>query len=380
MPARHILSYARDLSGGGVERALLRLAGGWVAAGRRVTLVLGRADGPLAVELPAGVAVIELGATGKRKLARGLIAAARADRPDILFCPGNHYTGMAAWARWRLGGDCPPLVGKMSNAVSRGDHGWLLDRAHHVWLGWHGRFLDHLVGMTPATAVEAAAATGMIGRVSAIPNPPAMPLPDAVRPPLPGGRFVLGVGRLVRQKRWDRLVAALPALDVPVVILGEGAERATLAAQAAALGVADRLHLPGHAADPLPAMARAAVLALPSDFEGVPGVLREALSVGTPVVTTDSSPAVHEIVASPALGTVVGREDAGALAAALRGWLNSGARPAPVPLPGRDSAERYLALFDRLVDQTSPTCGRGTSSPLLPLRAPLERDLGHRHE
>ena len=33
MPAAHILTYARDLTGGGVERALLRLAGGWVAAG-----------------------------------------------------------------------------------------------------------------------------------------------------------------------------------------------------------------------------------------------------------------------------------------------------------------------------------------------------------
>ena len=354
MRARHILSYARDLTGGGVERALLRLAGGWVAAGRRVTLVLGRAEGPLAVELPPGIELVDLDSLAAPRLAAGLVREVRARRPDILFCPGNHYTGIAAWARWRLGNDCPPLVAKMSNAVRRGDHGWLVDRGHRAWLALHGRFLDHLVAMTPATAAAAAPATRMIGRTSAIPNPPPVPIGDAAMPPLPPGPFLLGVGRLVPQKRWDRLVAALPALgEVPLVLLGEGPERAALLAQAAALDVAGRLHLPGHAADPLPAMARAAVLALPSDFEGVPGVLREALSVGTPVVATDSSPAVAEIVTSPALGTVVARDDPPALAAALRHWLAAEHRPIPVPLPGSDSAARYLELFDRLAGQTA---------------------------
>ena len=354
MTADHILSYARDLRGGGVERALLRLAGGWAAAGRQVTLVLGCADGPLAVEMPSGVTVVELGGTGAIRLTAGLVREVRGGRPDIVFCPGNQYTAVAALARTRLGRACPPLVAKMSNAVHRGDHGFVFDRGHALWLALHGSFLDHLVGMTPATAAQAAAATRMTGRVSAIPNPPPALFAQAPSPPLPDGPFVLGVGRLVKQKRWDRLVATLPALDVPIVILGDGPERAALLAQAGALGVADRLHLPGHATDPLPAMARATVLALPSDFEGVPGVLREALSVGTPVVATDSSPAVREIVASPALGTVVARNDAAALMAALLHWLASGRRPAPVPLPGADSAARYLNLFDRL---TEPTTG-----------------------
>ena len=94
-------------------------------------------------------------------------------------------------------------------------------------------------------------------------------------------------------------------------------------------------------------MAGAAVLALPSDYEGVPGVLREALSVGTPVVATASSPAVREIVGDARLGTVVAPEDAAGLAAALNHWLVA-PRPAPVPQPGGDSAARYLRLFDTL--------------------------------
>lgn len=349
MPAQHILSFARDLSGGGVERALLRLAGAW-ARTRRVTLVLGRAVGPLRSELSAEVELIDLGVSGIVPLARALPDVVRGVRPDLLFCPGSDYTSSAAWTRLRLGRAAPPLVAKQSNAVRRGDHGALADRAHRAWLALHGRFLDHLVAMTPALADAAARATGMSGRVSVIPNPPSAATGDTALPPLPE-RFILGVGRLVPQKRWDRLVAALPCLPgVALVLAGDGPERAALAAQAARLGVADRLQLLGHVRDPLPLMARARVLALTSDYEGAPGVLAEALSVGTPVVATLSSPAVPELVHGPVLGQVVARDDAAGLAAALRHRLDPATpRPPPQPRPGADSADRYLSLFDALV-------------------------------
>ena len=345
--AQHILTYAEDLRGGGVERAQLRLARGWLAAGRRVTLAIEDISGPLAEELPEGLEIV----TPSRLLA--LPNVVRRLAPDIIFCPGNFYTGIAAWTRLRLGKTCPPIVAKMSNAPARADHGHLMHAAHQVWLARHGSFLDHLVAMTPATANEAALATRMIGRTSVIPNPPAVAIPIAL-PDLPP-RYILGVGRLEPQKRWDRVIVALPLLAdqaIPLVILGEGSERGAIEAQIRALGLAGRVLLLGHSGDPLPVMARAAVLALTSDYEGVPGVLREALSVGTPAVSTDSSAAVAEIVDRPDRGTVVARDDAAALVRALDAWLAPTAiRPAPVPQPGADSADRYLALFDRLVRQ-----------------------------
>jgi len=111
-----------------------------------------------------------------------------------------------------------------------------------------------------------------------------------------------------------------------------------------------RVLLLGHSSDPLPIMARAAILVLTSDYEGVPGVLREALSVGTPVISTDSSAAVAEIIDRTDRGTVIAKDDASALVAALEAWLAPTAqRPVPVPQPGADSANRYLILFDQLV-------------------------------
>jgi glycosyltransferase involved in cell wall biosynthesis len=345
--AEHILSYAQTLRGGGVERALLRLAGAWLAAGRRVTLVIGVPEGPLASELPPGVEVVTLGSPDYRALlALPRHVATRA--PDVIFCPGSHYTGVAAWTRWRLGRACPPIVGKVSNALDRPDHGRLIGAAHAAWLRAHPRFIDRVVAMTPASAAATAHAMRLAARdVAVIPNPPARPIPGAPALRLPP-RYILGVGRLAPQKRWDRLVAAMPRLRqrMPLVILGEGEARGSLQQQAQTIGV--DLLMPGHAADPLGAMARAAVLALTSDFEGVPGVLRESLSVGTPVISTNSSPAVAEIVTDAAFGTIVPREDPDALVAALDHWL-AAPRPAPVPPPGADAAVRYLALFDSLM-------------------------------
>ena len=353
LPAAHILAYAQTLDGGGVERALLRLARGWSENGRRVTLVIGDARGPLACEVPANADLRILGDSSYRAM-RAVAEIARVVGPDVIFCPGNHYTGVAAYLRLRLGRHCPPIVAKVSNRLARTDQGRAVAVGYRAWLSRHPHFLQHLVAMTPAMRDETIAALRIAPeRVSVIPNPPAVRVPGIAPAWLPHGRFLLGVGRLAPQKRWDRLIAALPRLahpDTQLVILGEGAERAALEGQIAALGLQGRVHLPGYHADPGPALARAAVVVLTSDFEGVPGVLREALAEGTPVVATDSSVAVSEIVSTPALGSVVPLDDSRALVSALDQWLAPGrARPAAVPEPGADSASRYLDLFDAVV-------------------------------
>jgi glycosyltransferase involved in cell wall biosynthesis len=345
------------MRGGGVERALLRMAEGWLRAGRRVTFILGSDEGPLAAEIPPGVDLIHLG-DARYSALFALAGHVRRTAPDLIFCPGNHYSGVAAMTRLQLGRGSPPIVAKVSNALVRPEQGGLEAWAYRRWLRLHPRFLDQIVAMTPAMAAEAIAEMHVPpGRVSVIANPPATARPDAAPVQLPEGRYLVGVGRLERQKRWDRLIDAVSRLtdqEVRLLILGEGSMRAELEAQVAALGLGARVSMPGHAGDPLPALAGAAVAVLTSDYEGVPGVLREALSVGTPVVSTESSVAVREILTGPDLGTVVAREDPAALVAALDLWLTPGRnRPVPVVANGDPIAE-YLALFDRLVSTRRP--------------------------
>ena len=360
--AASILAYAQTLKGGGVERVLLRLARNWGDLGRRVTLVIGEASGPLAAELPPdtspNIDVRVLGDASYRGL-RAVAGIVGEVSPDLIFCPGNHYTGVALYLRLRLGRRCPPIVAKVSNRLARNDQGPLASACYRAWLRLHPRFIDHVVAMTPAMRDETIGAMHIAAdRVGIIPNPPAPRLSDTAPSWLPAGRFLLGVGRLAPQKRWDRMIAALPRLasdDTHLVILGEGAERATLEAQVDALGLRGRVHLPGYFPDPRVALGRAAAVVLTSDFEGVPGVLREALAEGTPVVSTESSVAVREIVTSRAMGSIVAPGDDHALIAALDHWLAPGrTRPDPIAEPGADSAQRYLDLFDSVVAASTP--------------------------
>lgn len=348
--AHHILTFAQTLAGGGVESAMLRLAEGWLAAGRRVTILLGDGEGPLAGDLPQGAELIEIGAHGLPAL-RVPERLVRRIAPDLLFCPGNHYTSSLLWLRCQMGRALPPVVGKISNALaSRPPFG----AARRFWLARHRGFIDHFVALSPAMRAEAMAALGVPPtRVSVIPNPPALPRTLRLPPRLPRAPLLVGVGRLEPQKRWDRLIAAIPRLAdraAIALILGEGSLRPMLEAQIRALGLSERVLLPGYCPDPAGYVRQARAAVLTSDFEGAPNVLREALALGTPVVATDSSVAVREIVDRPALGTVVPRDDGDALVAALDDWLAPDARrPDPVPPPGLDAPARYLELFDRLV-------------------------------
>lgn len=352
--AGHIVTFAETLNGGGVERVMLRLARGWLAQRRCVTILIGTRGGPLEAEIPAGAGLIEIGRGGFPALRPPCALLARLD-PDLLFCPGSHYTSTMLGCR--LAGVRAPIVAKISNALARRNWPALVAWGNRRWLRSQPRFIDHFVAMTPAMAAQAERALG-IGppRLSVIANPPVIAPAQAgaaLAVPLPAGPLLVGVGRLEPQKRWDRLIGAIPALAaraVRLVIVGEGSARAMLEAQIAALGLGDRVVLAGYAADPSPWLRRATAAVLTSDFEGVPNVLREALALGTPVVATDSSVAVREIVASPAQGSVVPLGDDAALVAALDYWLAAGrARPEPVPPVGIDAPERYLALFDAVV-------------------------------
>ena len=139
-----------------------------------------------------------------------------------------------------------------------------------------------------------------------------------------GPAHVVAVGRLVRKKGFDTLLAAAAKLpEVRVTIVGDGPERAALARQAA--GVGERVVLTGQLA---PAEVRAAlraatVLALPSrvdaagDRDGLANVLLEALATGLPVVTTRAGSAA-DAVHDGRTGLLVPPDDAPALAGALR--------------------------------------------------------------
>jgi glycosyltransferase involved in cell wall biosynthesis len=110
------------------------------------------------------------------------------------------------------------------------------------------------------------------------------------RDPEPGPLRLLYVGRLGAQKNVARLLDAMSLVTEPVTLrlVGDGELRAGLEAQAERLGLGDRVAFCGrlHGADLVEQYANAQAFVLPSDREGMPLVVMEAMAASLPVVAT----------------------------------------------------------------------------------------------
>jgi glycosyltransferase involved in cell wall biosynthesis len=130
----------------------------------------------------------------------------------------------------------------------------------------------------------------------------------------PDTPLIGSLGRLVKQKRYDRLIGSMAQLprDVHLVIAGDGADKESLIDLARSLGIDDRVHLIGWREDTAAILKALDVFVVSSDFEGMANVMLEAMAVGIPVVSTRVSGAEEALAASsldgPTPGIVVGFE------------------------------------------------------------------------
>lgn len=144
--------------------------------------------------------------------------------------------------------------------------------------------------------------------------------------------LVVSAGTLSPRKGFADLVTGFARLvedgsDARLVIFGEGSSRADIEQQIRALGLEDRVSLPGNIPNPLRYFARADVFAMTSYFEGLGNVLIEAMMCGCSLVATDCPSGPAEILGFGRYGKVVPVGDTAALAAAIAQQLASPTDP-----------------------------------------------------
>jgi len=177
-------------------------------------------------------------------------------------------------------------------------------------------------------------------------QPRPLPPPEPLR--------MLAVGRLVEKKGFHVLVEAVARLSTTPIrlqIVGEGPERARLAAHIEAAGLNERVELCGgrtHAQLP-DVYADAHVVVVPSvtdatgDRDGLPNVVLEALACGRPVIASYIG-AVSDAVIPGETGLLVPPGDVAALADAIETLAAEPAFREGLARRGRRHVERTYEL------------------------------------
>lgn len=362
-----ILCYLHSFEPGGVERTALRLCEAWAASGADVAVAIGRDRGQERSHAPA-LRYLRLPDPGFSTAAfetlwmiLWLPFVILRQRPDVLFCAGNSYTIVAVAMRWLLGQRCPPVVAKISNDLARPDLPAPVRPLYAAWCRIQGRHIDVMVALSPPMARQVAALTGRpVGDIVVLANPVLSDQRIAAMDRHPGaadrrGRLFLAAGRLARQKDYPTMVRAFARgarSDDRLLILGDGPERQRVARLVRRLGLADRVTLPGHCARVEERIADADALLLSSRYEGLPGIVVEAMAAGLPVIATRCCASIDALVGDDGAGTLVAPGDVDALATAIARFLGPGARHDGIARARQHRVEAvapaYVAMFDGL--------------------------------
>ena len=165
------------------------------------------------------------------------------------------------------------------------------------------------------------------------------------------------VGNCAPYKRHDlglRAFARLDRNEIRLVHAGLEDPARTERALAEDLGLAERVDFVGYAKDVPGLLAGSSLLLLPSEREGLPLIVGEALAVGVPVVATDV-PGTRDYAWSPLLSLVESTPDA--LADGVRRVLDHPPTDTEVAAASRDARSRlsprrgvadYNAVYRRL--------------------------------
>lgn len=198
---------------------------------------------------------------------------------------------------------------------------------------------------TALTAEDAAAfCDAGLNNVRAMPNPLAF-WPESIdERTARDERTLLYLGRLSEEKGVDLLLDSWSLVsdehpDWTLRIVGDGPQADVLHGQARDLAGADRIEWQAAMTSPQDMLLQTDLLVLPSRTEGLPLVLAEAQACGVPVVATDCSSGVRQLVGD--WGALVPRGDSRALARALAAAMRDQAWRREAGRRGRLEMERY---------------------------------------
>jgi len=361
--AQHILICFHDFSRGGTERIALGMARYWLDAGRKVTILCGTTEGGLYNTVDPRVRVVALDPPVRRstfsriKLGRRMGERIVELAPDLIFLPGNFHIFLNE--ALRAADPRPAIVSKISNPPL--PH-WLHPALGRWVVKRFSRQIDGFAAMNSGLAAELKIL--LPGREVATLFDPVYTNHEPVVGHVSSAADRLNIvwaGRFEPQKDVALALHTIKALSARhtahLMLLGDGALMAQTRQQIKSLGLDEVVTLAGHVPSIDPYLAQADALLITSHYEGGPAVAVEALAHGVPVVSTDCSHFLRDIMTRPEAGQIVRSREPDALAAALIAVTESPpADRTPLAtlvahLEPEACAQAYLDWFERIVSQ-----------------------------
>jgi glycosyltransferase involved in cell wall biosynthesis len=353
---------------GGVETHIHEVGKRMAALGHQVEVVTTNPLGSLvAEEMVDGMRIKRVPAWPKNRdfyFAPRIFSEIARSHADILHFQGyNTFVapiGMAAAIRqgipfaltFHSGGHSSPL----RNAIRRFQHlllSPLIGQASHL-IGvsvYEAEFFAHRMGLQS-------------DRFSVVPNGASLPPPSNPRPPV-DPNLVVSIGRLERYKGHHRVIEAFPQLlkriaDARLKIVGSGPYEAELRRMVTTYGLDDRVTF-----ESIPAQERrrltdllctAGLVVLLSDYEAHPVSVMEALSVGRPVLVTDTS-GLRELAQKGLCVSIPLEAIPTTIAVAIAMMLRvKSSEPLNVSLPNWDDCTSQLhQIYEEVVNRSSVT-------------------------
>ncbi|MDG2220239.1 MAG: glycosyltransferase family 4 protein [Rubripirellula sp.] len=355
-----------SLNGGGAERVLASLASRLVSSGHAVTLVM-LDDGTKANhELDARVQVRHLNlmadshhiiqkVRNTQMRVSQMRTTLRELAPDVIlsFCDRTNILTLMAARPLAI----PVVVSERSDPAQQ--------RLGFLWEQLRNRTYRQATAIVALTDTSANHLRQRLKvDVSVIPSAVDRPPFQSDRAAACDHRRILGVGRLEPEKGFDRLIEAFHSLagshpDWTLRILGEGSQREALQQQITAMGLTERVSLPGWVMPVWEELGAATLFALPSRYEGFPSALLEAMAMGVPCVAVDCESGPRAVIQNEHQGLLVPNEVT-ALSDGLRRLIDEKAEREELGRTAVDVAERFS--WESMVDQYETVLRRVTAT------------------
>lgn len=314
MSERRVLILNTDLERGGTPTVIRDVATRLSGPGVHVGVACLARRGPLADEIEAaGLTVTALGASGPTDL-RIIAALSRliADhRFDTVLSFLVHANAAAALTSLRH----PRVRYFQAIQTTQRRPAW------HWWMQAAVQGRAERIIVPSQSVADCAHTRSLIGRRRIVVIPNAVDVArfqNITRIPSAGEFRVWFIGRLDPVKHVPDLVSAMSRVQGPVTlhIFGEGPDRARIEQTVARCELGHRVTLHGMVARPEDALSQIDAVVLPSEAEGFPMVLLEAMAAGVPIIATDA-PGIRDVVEVGRTAVMSPVGDVGALASAI---------------------------------------------------------------